>query len=181
MQILKSILLAIAVLTCLAPQEAAAKRGSGFFRIPTGETVVMVKDLRNIEQLRRADGTYVDLGYHYKTLFGGEWVGYVGSSSEYLALKPESLNVLLALGGLSELPPVPSRPFTASILFYLMIASGVLVLLAKFGILRKKSPRGYANSSSSEPSATLNAKMMEAVEQYKQVAPNSSRQFGKRS
>jgi hypothetical protein len=69
-----------------APADAKRRGGFGFFRMPSGEAVVLVKDLPNKPELRRDDGKYVDLGYHF-TRTGGEWVGYVGSSTQYLALE----------------------------------------------------------------------------------------------
>ena len=63
---LKSALLLAIVLTAV-PGDAEARRVR-FFGIPGfgggGEELVKVIDLPRIPQLRREDGTYVDLGYN---------------------------------------------------------------------------------------------------------------------
>jgi hypothetical protein len=119
--------------SCLATVQAEAKRLRLPIRIPTGETVVLVKDLPDIEALHRTDGKYVDLGYHFKTT-GGEWVGYVGSSESYVPLDEAKLEALMTISGLGKLPPAPERPAGSAFgggLYMLLLGVGALVLLGK--------------------------------------------------
>ncbi len=105
---------ALAVLA-VGATEAAARRG--FIPIPTfglgGEAIVKVLDLPDIPQLRRADGRHMDLGYKFSGS-SGEWVGYIGSDSQYLALPTGAAENLAKLAGLDDLPPVPDKPFVGS-------------------------------------------------------------------
>jgi hypothetical protein len=91
--------------------------------LPTGETVVRAIDLPDNENLKRKDGTYVDLGYHFLFWNGGEWVGYIGSSREYLKLNEHDIKVLVSAAGLHTLPEIPSRPLWSTLirLFYTAI------------------------------------------------------------
>ena len=178
-------LLLIAALCCLGSQEAAARR-LHFFSIPTGETVVLAKELPDISALKRDDGSYVDLGYHFTTL-GGEWVGYVGSSSKYLKLNDDQLNALLKVGGMSSVPKIPDKPIGAKMgtgTLYVLFAFGIIGLLAKFGLLPKRRERApkfqpapqanYADTSSAEPQSALMAKMMEAAEKHQAAVASGS-------
>ena len=123
------ILVATLVLAATLAQPAEARRrGFGFFSIPSGETVVKVLDLPDTASLKRTDGAYVDLGYKFNTV-GGEWVGYVGSSTTYLKLSETEIKMLLALGGKSSLPPVPARPAGSK------AGSGFTIILVGLGIL----------------------------------------------
>jgi hypothetical protein len=158
--------------------------------IPTGETVIKVLDLPDIEMLHRKDGGYVDLGYHFSFLYGGQWVGYVGSSRKYVELDKDALEVLLLVGGVKELPPVPSRPSWSMFMtgfFYVAFA------FAPFGWWKKYKakqaakhgqpmsapmPRPERENYDSEPNPALLAKMMNAAEQYKQTAPASTNSTG---
>lgn len=72
----------------------------------TGESLVKVVDIPATEALI---GKRVDLGYKFSGCSGGDWVGYVGSSSQYVRLTPEMLNQLLAAANLKEPPEVPNR------------------------------------------------------------------------
>jgi len=71
--------------------------------------VVKVLDLPNTPAFQRDDGSYVDLGYHFIGENGGEWVGYIGSSKDYLSISPDQMSGILQRAGLTQLPPVPSR------------------------------------------------------------------------
>ena len=102
----------IALLTATFLSDSAEARRRGFFLFPipgTAEQLVKVKDLPDIPALRRKDGKYVDLGYKFNRFYGGEWVGYI-DSKRYLKLNDEQLKILLTLGGLRKLPPVPEKP-----------------------------------------------------------------------
>jgi hypothetical protein len=182
---LKFILLIVTFFCLVGSQEAMARRGFRFFSIPTGETIVMVKDLPNIPELRRPDGTYIDLGYHFKPFSKGEWVGYVGSSSSFLNFTETELQLLLKLGRLDKLPPVPQRPPTselATYFLYFLIAAGAFGLFKKFtaGSMQKRSEPEYVpvqkrdDDMSSEPSPALLAKMMEAANKHQQSVANGT-------
>jgi hypothetical protein len=202
---LKFILLIATFFSLVGSQEALARRGFRFFSIPTGETIVLVKDLPNIPELRRPDGTYVDLGYHFRSFSKGEWVGYIGSSSSFLNFTETELQLLLKFGRLNKLPPVPPRPPTselATYFLYFLIAAGAFGLFKKFasGGMRKRSEPEYApvqkrqDDMALEPSPALLAKMMEAASKHQQSLangtyrpqtfkskPNGPVAFGKRS
>jgi hypothetical protein len=98
--------------TLMVAEAQAKRRGFSIpFVIPgfgSSESIELVKDLPNIDALRRPDGTYIDLGYLHKRS-GGKWVGYVGSKDTYVDFSPESLKVLMSLSGMSALPPVPKK------------------------------------------------------------------------
>lgn len=102
---------ALIALGMAAPQ-AEAKRRSFFIPIPglsASEKIVKVVDLPDKPALRRNDGTYIDLGYLHRT-GGGEWVGYVGSSTTYVPLRGDRLKAFMRAAGLRELPPPPEKP-----------------------------------------------------------------------
>ena len=149
----------------------------------------MVKDLPNIPELRRPDGTYVDLGYHFKPFSKGEWVGYVGSSSSFLNFTETELQLLLKLGRLDKLPPVPHRPPTselATYFLYFLIAAGVVGWLVKLGIVPRKTRRQQNTSPSfdepsNEPSPALLAKMMEAAGSHQRAVGSGAYQPSTRS
>ena len=135
---LRRVLLGLVAFCCLAllPMDAEAKRRGGGIPVPLpglrAEAIVKVLDLPQVPALSR-NGQHVDLGYKFNSGSGGEWVGYIGSDTEYLQLKPESLSLMLALAGLKEPPPVPDRPRGFS--EFLWIGIGLLVL---FGVMMKR-------------------------------------------
>lgn len=79
-------LLALFLAICIPLDEAEARRRGIPIPIPglRGETLVLVKELPRIPALLRKDGTYIDLGYKFYSTSGGEWVGHIGSDSEYV-------------------------------------------------------------------------------------------------
>lgn len=74
-----------------------------------GSSVVKVRELPNIPQLRTDDGQYIDLGYLHRLGGNGEWVGHVDSSRKYLPLTKRELDQVLVVSGLYRLPPVPEK------------------------------------------------------------------------
>ncbi|MFM2423169.1 MAG: hypothetical protein RL291_1699 [Pseudomonadota bacterium] len=104
----------------------------------TGETLVKVLD---IPQSQTVIGRRIDLGYKFTGCSGGEWVGYTGSSSSYLPLKPEMLTALLALAGLDAPPPVPNRLSSGGYGWFWPVALlvGFLVLLKNVIFGRKEA------------------------------------------
>jgi hypothetical protein len=71
--------------------------------------VIKVLDLPDSEKLRFNETSFVDLGWRQTAGQGGEWVGHIGSDTEYLPLSAEQIAGILKeaqLKGL-PLPPVP--------------------------------------------------------------------------
>jgi hypothetical protein len=138
-------LVIVAGAALLAAGEAEARRRSFPVPLPPipglrSEVVVLVKELPRTEALRRADGRYIDLGFKFHSGTGGEWVGYLGSSSEYLPLDDRKLTVLMSIAGLAELPPEPSRPWSTAGLFWLaVIGVGALFAAGRFWRARRST------------------------------------------
>ena len=131
-------------------------------RIPipcTGEALVKVLDIPVLQALQ-AQGTAGDqvtaLGYKFIGCFGGEWVGYTGSSSTYAALDETKLKMLMAMAGRTELPPAPSFMATPSaswvVWLYLVLFSFFCV--AKWINRTKKHAEGFAGAASPGEAAT---------------------------
>jgi len=118
-----------------------------------GSSLVRVLDLPDIDELRREDGRFVDLGYHFTGPQSGSWVGYVGAD-EFLSLDEEKLATLMRIGGLSELPPVPERPASNSgYVIFALVALGLVAKLFKMiggGTLRLAGVAGAAARKRSE-------------------------------
>ncbi|MGQ0457640.1 MAG: hypothetical protein ACT4OU_11320 [Hyphomicrobium sp.] len=103
--------------------------------IPGGSSgnVVKVLDLPDTPMFRRPDGRYVDLGWRFTAGDSGEWVGYVGSSSQFLRLSQEALSGMMLVAGRKELPPPPKRSSSGGMLALLLIAGVIGAgLLKKF-------------------------------------------------
>ena len=124
----------------------------------SSEKLVKVKDLPDIPLLRRKDGRYIDLGYKFNRFSGGEWVGYIGSSKRYLPLSKDGLKMLMLIGGLHKLPPVPERPgmfsgssgtfwviIIAIFVFFGMVKRLLSFLLAPLSLLKNR-PRKTARN-----------------------------------
>ncbi len=158
----------------LFPDDAEAKRRGGFIYIPgLSETIVKVKDLPDVPALQRSSGEYIDLGYKFGFLWTGEWVGHIGSGSSYLPLKPLQLSMILALGGMKEPPPVPSRPGGT----FMLILVGIVVLVGIFKVLKnmaggsaRREPR-QAPMAAAQPSAGAMPQMPQSAAPMPQVAP----------
>lgn len=90
--------------------------------------IVRVLDLPDIAELRRRDGTHIDLGYKFRKNEGGDWVGYL-AARRYVELDPHKLAILMRTAGLAELPAPPQR-FTVggdtTIIMMIGIAAAVL-------------------------------------------------------
>ncbi|MBC8036883.1 MAG: hypothetical protein H7X89_06670 [Rhizobiales bacterium] len=176
MRALKIGLSVATLVLCLGSQDAFAGRRFGGIG---GESLVLVKDLPDIEALHRPDGKYVDLGYKFNRLSGGEWVGHIGSTKTYLPLTETQLNMLITIGGLDKLPPVPSRPLS-SFLFIGLFCFGVLVIL--LGLVRRlmrfaggsRTRVSSAANSGSELRPEVLAKMMEAAAKHNQPFAGSA-------
>jgi hypothetical protein len=104
----------------------------------TGETLVKVLD---IPQSETVIGRRIDLGYKFTGCSGGEWIGYIGSSSSYLPLKPEMLSALLMLAGRDAPPPVPNRLTSGGYGWFwpLALLLGLFVLLKHLIFGRKEA------------------------------------------
>lgn len=116
-------ILALLLAICVPLDDAEARRRGIPIPIPglRGETLVLVKELPRIPALLRKDGIYIDLGYKFNSASGGEWVGHIGSDSEYVSLPEPQLQMLMRVAGMKELPPVPDRPWSFSGIFWLVI------------------------------------------------------------
>lgn len=75
----------------------------------TPPEVVKVMDLPDAPEFQREDGSYVDLGWHFIGRSGGEWVGFIGSTTEYLTVSPEQLAAIMLAANITRLPDVPVR------------------------------------------------------------------------
>ena len=108
-KLLFSVFAAIFMLVMFS-NEAAARRVRIPILIPgASESLVKVLEFPNIPALKRKDGKYIDLGYKFNKYSGGEWIGYIGSSTKFLTLNKAQLTMLLSIAGVDKLPPVPSR------------------------------------------------------------------------
>ena len=146
------------ILISVAIQPASAKRRLGipFIGGVRTEHIVKVQDLPDIPVLQREDGTFVDLGYKFSATGSGEWIGYIGSSRSYLPLTEPQLYLLLAAGGLKELPPVPQRP-AGSLVTTVLFGIGIVAILLKFLFpLLMRIMRGAGRSQRSASSVEAN-------------------------
>lgn len=69
--------------------------------------VVKILDLPDTETLRLNDTTFVDLGWRRTADQGGEWVGHIGSDTEYLPLNSDQIAGMLKEAQLKALPLPP--------------------------------------------------------------------------
>jgi hypothetical protein len=103
--------MAAIVLASLSASAEARRRGF-FIPIPgfrSGDSLMLVKDLPNIEALKLPDGRYIDLGYKFSRS-GNKWIGHIGSDTEFLNFGEAEIKMLMTAAGLTELPPVPEKP-----------------------------------------------------------------------
>jgi hypothetical protein len=103
------------------------------------EALVKVMDLPRVSEFRRGNGTYLDLGYHWKADGTGEWVGHIGSDTEFLVLKPDMFPVLLVAAHLDEFPPVPERPVAPAGMAWLGFAALAVAGSCTYLWVRKRS------------------------------------------
>ncbi len=179
-------------MTALLTQEANARRT----RIPMpfpylSETIVKVADLPDIAPLKRKDGNYIDLGYKFNMTSGGEWVGYFGSSSTFVPLTKAQLDTLMLVGGMTKLPPVPSRPWIndspAGWVFKVLFGLLALAMLKKL-LFRKSKSTGYQRKNVPTNEDAINAAIATAKAETAQVtatptsysgAPAANATFGR--
>ena len=92
-------LLALLLAISMPLDDAEARRRGIPIPIPglRGETLVLVKELPRIPALLRKDGKYIDLGYKFYSGSGGEWIGYIGSDTDYLKLPEPQLHPVTLL------------------------------------------------------------------------------------
>jgi hypothetical protein len=72
------------------------------------ENVIKVIDLPDIKPFLQENGQFMDLGYRFTALSGGEWVGYVGGHRKFIRLSQDQLKSLLHLSGIRRLRPTPT-------------------------------------------------------------------------
>lgn len=135
------IILILTIFGALAISPAMARGG---FRIPGIQTqkIEMVLDLPDTPTFQRED-KYVDIGYLHQVWGEGKWVGYVGNSSEYLALEEAQFLMILAAAGVSELPSEPEKPLSIKIFEW----ASILVPLYLLFIIIMRSRRAQKNES----------------------------------
>ena len=152
-------MLAIVALMVFSAAQAEARRG--FIPIPGGaEILVKVVDMPHTPEFLLKDGKHVDLGYKFNSYWqGGEWIGHIGSDSQYVALTETQMAVMLKAANLTTLPPVPSRPWTFVNALWLIILGFVGVGVA-LKLLRGKaagasaSPAGLMGGGEAQPAQT---------------------------
>ncbi len=140
------------MMTVVLPTDADAKRRIRVFGGSTGgsATIVKVLELPDTAALKHRSGAYIDRGYMWRRGSEGTWIGYLGSDSRYLSLTPEGLEGLLAVAGVSELPPVPEKPKSYFWVFLLIlgvvgVASWLLKWLKSSANTRaERRPQGAA-------------------------------------
>ena len=142
--------LALFLVIAVPLDDAEARRRGIPIPIPglRGETLVLVQELPRIPLLQRKDGTYIDLGYKFNSFSGGEWVGYVGSDSEYLTIAEPQLKLILLLAGMTDFPAVPDRPWSWGGIFWLVVGG-----IAVISILSKKLRGPGQATGTAAPSA----------------------------
>jgi hypothetical protein len=100
-----------------------------------GERIIQVADFPDTDDLKTADGRYVDPGYRYKQIkiflipvwnYGGQWCGYIGSTEQYLDIDKEMLDALADSVDM-QLPDTPRFSFWETY-------GGKLLLLSLFGL-----------------------------------------------
>ena len=165
--------LAFLIVSMLPFDAANAKGGRGRIGLPIpipglrGETLVKVLEMPRIQELRRPDGQYVDLGYKFNSWSGGDWVGYIGSDSEYLTLNPGDLEAMLALAGHAEPPAVPNRPWGLGELLWIGIG---LLVLAFAGLRKLLAPtRRSVEAVQTEVMSSAEAALEAAIKSRSQI------------
>lgn len=162
----------LAVLTLavsVTASEARKMRLHGFIPgVGPRDSLVKVVDLPDRAPFMK-DGKFIDLGYRFKVYGGGEWIGYIGSSSRYLPLKPGGAEMLALAAGLKKLPPVPQRP-AGSMFWMVMFGIGVLVIgkgllnkIAGFGGERKRP--AFQDGAPADGSAAAQSDWKQKAEQ----------------
>ncbi|MFN0218126.1 MAG: hypothetical protein ACKVP4_04830 [Hyphomicrobium sp.] len=152
--------------------------------IPGGSSgnIVKVLDLPDTALFRRPDGRYVDLGYRFTSGDAGDWVGYVGSSTQYLPLSKDALNGMMMVAGLKELPPPPTRTSSGGMVALLIVAGvigfGVLKRFV-FGAARTVAAATSEGLSSQTPDWVARAEERVASSAQASPAPTARRDMGR--
>jgi hypothetical protein len=82
---------------------------AGKLPIPcTGERIMKVMTLPQKPEFTTRTGQHIDLGYLYQGCSSGKWIGYTGSSSQYVTFKDGMLPAVLAAAGIAAMPSEPS-------------------------------------------------------------------------
>ncbi len=79
----------------------------------TGESIIKVLDIpatagMTVPANKHMRDKRLDLGYKFKYCFSGEWVGHIGSDTQYVRLDAARLKMLVMAAGLKEPPSEPS-------------------------------------------------------------------------
>jgi hypothetical protein len=148
--ILKTMLLAVILLTALSAQAEAAPVLFG-----RSEKIIKVADFPDTDNFELSRGQYVDAGYVYKQVsvffipvwnYDGRWAGYVGKDDTYLQLTKSDLDEMAAAASV-KLPDSPSLPIWQSVGGKLVFAF-ILLLYIGFRFLS-----GSAGEETSEDAA----------------------------
>lgn len=133
-------MLAAVALMALSAGQAEARRG--FLPLPGGsEILVKVVDMPHTPEFLLRDGKHVDLGYKFNSYWqGGEWIGHIGSDSQYISLDPARIAAMLKAANLAALPPVPSKPWTFASGFWMALL-GFLGIAGLFKFLTGNTRR----------------------------------------
>ncbi|MDH3743262.1 MAG: hypothetical protein OER56_16855 [Hyphomicrobiales bacterium] len=131
MKTFSKLVLFVLLLVFSSAELAIAKKGRpGLISVPAKDPVVKVIELPDTEELKFEDGVYIDIGYLHHSSSTGEWVGYLGSGTQYLSLSEDRLKQLMQAGNVAKLPPPPS--YNVGLLdkygVYLLILGAILIL-----------------------------------------------------
>jgi hypothetical protein len=122
--------------------------GANLFRshiphAPQARPLVQVLDLPDTSAFQEASGLYANLGYKFDLLSGGQWVGLLTPAAQqwrtrknlndYISYDDSGLSQLQKAANLTDLPPVPPRPWPTLFVDFvvLWLALGFLTYLLK--------------------------------------------------
>jgi hypothetical protein len=142
----ETLVTAIATIAMVAAYNALA--GANLFRshiwhAPQARGLVQVLDLPDTSAFQEGNGLYTNLGYKFDLLSGGEWVGLLTQAGQqwrtrknansYTTYDGKGLAELQKAANLTDLPPVPPRPWPTLFVDFvvLWLALGFLTYLMK--------------------------------------------------
>ncbi|MEM1370811.1 MAG: hypothetical protein AAGG72_01145 [Pseudomonadota bacterium] len=120
-------------------------------------TIQKVEDLPDLRSLEWAKDQYMDLGYRHKDWGGGEWVGYIGTTSAYIPLQPALLQHMLKLAGLRRPPPPPPAPLGDLYFIATLLMSELVFFAIKRAFITKDTTATRYKSSGVQANQRLRA------------------------